>query len=62
MTPRAFRILLPCPPAQGPVEGSAAGAPSSRAPAAPTATEHQRLTDDTADLWRQLVHLCWETP
>jgi hypothetical protein len=27
-----------------------------------SATEHARLTDGTADLWRELVHLCMETP
>ena len=32
------------------------------APASPPVSEHARLTDGTADLWRQLVHLCWETP
>jgi hypothetical protein len=26
------------------------------------ATEHARLTEGTADLWRELVHLCMETP
>jgi hypothetical protein len=25
-------------------------------------TEHARLTEGTADLWRELVHLCMETP
>jgi hypothetical protein len=27
-----------------------------------SATEHARLTEGTADLWRELVHLCMETP
>jgi hypothetical protein len=30
-------------------------------PAAPV-TEHARLSAGTADLWRELVHLCMETP
>jgi hypothetical protein len=28
----------------------------------PTATEHAKLSAGTADLWRELVHLCMETP
>ncbi len=30
-------------------------------PAAPV-SEHAQLTAGTADMWRQLVHLCIETP
>jgi hypothetical protein len=27
-----------------------------------TVTEHAKLSAGTADLWRELVHLCMETP
>jgi hypothetical protein len=31
-------------------------------PPAASVTEHAKLSAGTADLWRELVHLCMETP
>lgn len=61
MIPRAMRILLPVDPAH---LGEQQAVGEDRPFASPTAnlSEHSRLTDGTADMWRQLVHLCWETP
>lgn len=57
MIPRAFRILLPSPPLT--VEQQD---PGLSVPASGPGSEHEQLTAGTADLWRELVHLCWETP
>lgn len=64
MIPRPFRILYPTPPVVVPaatVEDQDTGEGGTFRPTSPV-SEHARLTDGTADLWRQLVHLCWETP
>lgn len=59
---RAMRLLYPSPPdTPASVEGQVADDGGTFRPPS-SATEHARLTDGTADLWRQLVHLCWETP
>lgn len=69
MIPAALRLLYPCPSeiAGAVPDPSAASttagamSPSTRIAPAVT-TEHARLTAGTADMWRELVHLCWETP
>lgn len=58
MIPRAFRILYPSPEIAGAeldpsAASTTAGAVSPSAPA--VTTEHARLTEGTADLWRQLA-------
>lgn len=58
MIPSAFRILYPSPPVHPPAaveEPAEQGAP--RPGSAEIATEHERLTAGTADLWRQLAAL-----
>lgn len=58
MISRYFRILLPAPPVVS-VENPT---PTSPPVVGVGRSEHERLSAGTADLWRQLVHLCMETP
>jgi hypothetical protein len=50
----------PAPRPQAVEQPGAVGGETSRP--TPPATEHAKLTEGTADLWRELVHLCMETP